>query len=434
MQKDLQCMEFVRVDDLTNNNWENGILFINGPDYEVAANETDAGCFSSIGRAPGYTGSNDLSILKLGAKSGWQIIVLSASLNCHTTRVVQHETMHALGFSHEFQRPDRDDHIVFNASHVDNPDRNLGQFTKLTRDVWEDIGSPFEIGSVMMYGSGTRAIRGKHTMTLLNDGGAWPFHTTLTTTDALQVQAHYCLNTEEFPRKASQICTTLDRADQQLRVFNDRLCDNKRDCPNGEDEGEMKECEKMPERTQNGCCSTVIFHLDNGPIECTNRDDNDVHNSKDAFICEYPFSFYPEKDPEFKLKFMTWWNGTTGWFLDTKPLNSSEFWWYDRAWGDVQCPDDPSLKWNAREGANWTKFGGGRPSHVACKVKGVKPIWREWSVWSTCSVHCGESGGVTRRVRQCEQGDCKGSAVETFNCNRKPCREFFNLKLISYLK
>ena len=164
MQKDLGCIEFIQVHDLNATTWENGIMFIDGPELAFG------GCFSAYGRRPGDTGGNG-DIRKLGAKSGWQIIALDncRNCNCHSTRVVQHETMHALGFSHEHQRPDRDKFITFNANNVASPvAHNRRQFEKLTEDVWVDLGkwAPFELGSVMMYGSSTRAISGTNTLTL----------------------------------------------------------------------------------------------------------------------------------------------------------------------------------------------------------------------------------------------------------------------------
>ena len=51
-------------------------------------------------------------------------------------------------------------------------------------------------------------------------------------------------------------------------VFETRLCDNKRDCPDGGDEGEIKTCEQVQEFTPNGCCANVIFTLGAQQVEC----------------------------------------------------------------------------------------------------------------------------------------------------------------------
>lgn len=57
------------------------------------------GCNSNVGRTGGKQNIN------LAPGSGGE-------LDCATTvDVVQHEVMHALGFYHEFTRPDRDDYV-----------------------------------------------------------------------------------------------------------------------------------------------------------------------------------------------------------------------------------------------------------------------------------------------------------------------------------
>ena len=76
-----------------------GIVFV----YE---NElTNVGCYSLVGQY-GYDwcdGSVFNSIAETGAPQSWQMIALADSCAGDSIGTVQHEFLHALGFSHEFQ-------------------------------------------------------------------------------------------------------------------------------------------------------------------------------------------------------------------------------------------------------------------------------------------------------------------------------------------
>lgn len=49
------------------------------------------------------------------------------------------------------------------------------------------------------------------------------------------------------------------------QVYLDKLCDNRVDCPAGEDEGTIVTCADTAEPTENGCCSEVVI---NGNTHC----------------------------------------------------------------------------------------------------------------------------------------------------------------------
>ena len=109
--------------------------------------------------------------------------------------------MHALSFFHEHERADRDEYITVHEENVQSG--WLSQLNALLPDEWTDSGHPFELGSVMIYGSSTRAVGDSYTMTL-NTGGIWGHHSTLTTTDALQVQWHFCRQESGFNFKETK--------------------------------------------------------------------------------------------------------------------------------------------------------------------------------------------------------------------------------------
>ena len=64
--------------------------------------------------------------------------------------------MHVLGFFHEHQRSDRDDHVTIHPELIKDP--NFSRMDKLNWCknetlplVWEDMGSPYDFASIMHY-------------------------------------------------------------------------------------------------------------------------------------------------------------------------------------------------------------------------------------------------------------------------------------------
>ena len=65
----------------------------------------------------------------------------------HNTSM-QHEAMHTLGFTHEQNRPDRDDFVEIHPSLTEN-----SNYAKLTPENRVNTSSPYDFGSVMHYPS-----------------------------------------------------------------------------------------------------------------------------------------------------------------------------------------------------------------------------------------------------------------------------------------
>ena len=82
----------------------------------------DQGCFSYIGKYdnPAY----NKIMLQEGA--------------CSFMNVIQHEMMHAIGFYHEHNRPDRDNYITVVADNVMEGKEN--NFDVIPVDQWKDQG------------------------------------------------------------------------------------------------------------------------------------------------------------------------------------------------------------------------------------------------------------------------------------------------------
>jgi hypothetical protein len=105
-----------------------------------------AGCYSYVGRIGGI---QDLSLQRNG---------------CIWQRTVMHELIHALGYHHMHQHPDRDTKVRINVENIS--DGNAQWFTKLYGK--NNFGTPYDISSVMHYTSYAFSRNGKQTITALN--------------------------------------------------------------------------------------------------------------------------------------------------------------------------------------------------------------------------------------------------------------------------
>jgi hypothetical protein len=88
----------------------------------------------------------------LGKVGGRQDIRLA---EYHKYGVVAHEILHALGFVHEQNRPDRDSYIIVYEANIDP--QYAFQFQKLSSSFYSTF-LPFDFDSIMLYGSSQGAI------------------------------------------------------------------------------------------------------------------------------------------------------------------------------------------------------------------------------------------------------------------------------------
>lgn len=107
------------------------IQFINATDEPTRLTFTDEqGCHSSIG----YIGKNQN---------------ISLSYGCRIRGIVMHEILHAVGFYHEQNRPDRDDYIKIDMSNVKKGRES--DFEKLFPPIISTQNLPYDYNSIMHY-------------------------------------------------------------------------------------------------------------------------------------------------------------------------------------------------------------------------------------------------------------------------------------------
>ncbi|XP_066950760.1 zinc metalloproteinase nas-13-like [Macrobrachium rosenbergii] len=80
---------------------------------------------------------------------------LSLGNGCVYNGIVLHEVMHAVGFVHEHNRPDRDTYVTINWDAIIAEKRD--NFKKLSWSVVTSLGVPYDYASVMHYGRYTFA-------------------------------------------------------------------------------------------------------------------------------------------------------------------------------------------------------------------------------------------------------------------------------------
>lgn len=116
-------------------------------EYDYISVENKDGCFSSLGKVGN---GQTLSINREG---------------CLYHGVIQHETMHSLGFQHEQTRSDRDSYVKINWENI-YPEMAFNFYKQDTNN----LNTPYDYGSVMHYGRTAFTVRaGVDTITPIPD-------------------------------------------------------------------------------------------------------------------------------------------------------------------------------------------------------------------------------------------------------------------------
>ncbi|XP_036837597.1 high choriolytic enzyme 1-like [Oncorhynchus mykiss] len=127
------------------------------------------GCWSSLGRV-----------------GGQQTVSLQMD-GCVYFGIIQHETLHALGFQHEQTRSDRDQYVTINWSNIDS--NNAYNFDRSNTN---NLNTPYDYSSVMHYGKTAFSVNGMDTITPIpNPNVPIGQRQGLSTTDILRINRLY---------------------------------------------------------------------------------------------------------------------------------------------------------------------------------------------------------------------------------------------------
>ncbi|KAJ6224163.1 hypothetical protein RDWZM_002708 [Blomia tropicalis] len=97
----------------------------------------------------------------VGMIGGKQLLTLNG--RCLNKGDIMHEVMHALGFLHEHQRPDRDDYLLILCDNVQHG--KLNNFDLIPSEYYENLDRrPFDYESIMIYGEYAFSKNGLPTM------------------------------------------------------------------------------------------------------------------------------------------------------------------------------------------------------------------------------------------------------------------------------
>ncbi|XP_012674395.2 high choriolytic enzyme 1-like [Clupea harengus] len=99
----------------------------------------------------------------VGRRGGGQVVSL-ARRGCVYHKVVQHELLHALGFNHEQTRSDRDSHVRIIYQNI-----MRGQEHNFRKKNTNNLGTPYDYGSVMHYSQNAFSRNGKPTIVPIPD-------------------------------------------------------------------------------------------------------------------------------------------------------------------------------------------------------------------------------------------------------------------------
>uniref|UniRef100_A0A915AT68 Zinc metalloproteinase n=1 Tax=Parascaris univalens TaxID=6257 RepID=A0A915AT68_PARUN len=370
-----------------------------------------AGCWSSVGRIGGRQ-------------------QISIGYGCEGVGIIVHETLHALGLWHEQSRDDRDEYILINYENI--YPGTQGNFEKRSSQTTDNMGEPYDLGSVMHYGSKAFAVDYARNTIRTRDRN---FQQTIGQRSQMSFKDIKMINR----RYCSDICS------RQLRCQNGGYTDpnkcNQCKCPQGYGGiycnhiqesapvscgGNLQATEhfnvlQSPSLHSNMHCvwritspGRVLVVIDQLSFPCSEtcssylelKSRNEKTATGPRFCCGLPEHSLLSEGNDFIA------------ILNT-PSNADPrypgFRIRYKSYGSTAGSTSTLLTTIAPTIASTL----GSSTSTTDRLSGM---WSEWAGWSGCTMSCGGCG-IRRRIRACYSRDrrCSGSATMEEACGLQPC-------------
>ena len=208
------CIEFY--DDTETEHYSRDYILIRNTDEQ---DEYDGGCWSSLG----YSHPAVYQSMNMG-------------YGCIVRSIMQHEMLHALGFLHEQQRPDRDGFVDILYDNI-QPQYQFA-FDKMDVEAWENYDQIYDLMSVMHY-EGT-AFRTEEALAAGNSSIVYKG-----TMERVRINAPALssIDVVQLTKRYNDFCTeptdkiACSENDQDGYYLSWKVCNGYNDCLNGSDEG-----------------------------------------------------------------------------------------------------------------------------------------------------------------------------------------------------
>ncbi|XP_055623101.1 astacin-like [Toxorhynchites rutilus septentrionalis] len=170
-------------------------------DFFVTIVNNNTGCYSYVGRQS----NNDFNLINLQTP----VCLMAVGTPVH-------EMMHAIGFYHEFVRPDRDEYIYINRSallpELQTDEVYNDNFAKLQPQDGQTYNISYNYGSVMHY-SRYAGARSREYPTLINKKpyvGDFGNENGFALTDVMEINLRYkCINRDRIPKPSTSFFQTM---------------------------------------------------------------------------------------------------------------------------------------------------------------------------------------------------------------------------------
>ncbi|CAB3408716.1 unnamed protein product [Caenorhabditis bovis] len=392
--EDSTCISFENVSDIPDGDY---IEFFSGQ-----------GCYSMIGRNGGRQG-------------------VSIGENCVRMGVIEHEIGHALGLWHEQSRPDALSYITVETDFI--LPSYISDFLQRDDEI-DTLGIPYDLGSVMHYGSTAFSLDEKSKTVVTRDPA---FQQTIGQREKLSFYDVATIN-EAYCKDACVGETTKCANGGYMKPSKCSECL----CPDGLGGANCEEVEKA----KNAECGGIII-VDDEWKEIESPGFPSPGYDPDQKCSWLIKANNPEDrvEMEFIDDFSFLCTSTCVDFVELKisdDLRNTGFRFccYDKPAGSfvsqlgtaivilrTQLSNDIGFKLRIRstnKQARTTPAVVKTTTTIAPVTVNAPNVWADWAEWSTCSRTCGGCG-IRSRVRVCRSRKCEGRRQEFGSCNLEAC-------------